>query len=146
MPAWLQRSHQNLSCFKLHNISYQFSRTCSPCVLCLSQRTLESAGSAGQSHSRTQAKVRSRDQEIQRLHERLSAGLDVDKLSLQRQHETSEQLVLRLSQQVDIMNTQIADLEKQVSPGAVQGPARMAGQWLAGLRSKHLHHVTVLLR
>jgi hypothetical protein len=71
--------------------------------------------------------VRSRDQEIQRLHERLSAGLDVDKLSLQRQHETSEQLVLTLSQQVDIMNTQIADLEKQVSAGAVQGPARMTG-------------------
>lgn len=61
-----------------------------------------------------QAKVRTRDKEIQRLHERYSAGLDVDKLSLQRQHERSEQLVLTLSQQVDSMNTQIAELEKQV--------------------------------
>ncbi len=92
-----------------------------------------------------QAQVRSRDQEIQRLHERMSAGLDVDKLSLQRQHETSEQLVLTLSQQVDIMNTQIADLEKQVRVGALPGHRQDGMPSQTGLHLEHRAAVLSLL-
>jgi hypothetical protein len=81
-----------------------------------------------------QAKVRSRDEEIGRLHQRLGAGLDLDRLTLQHKQETSEQMVLTLSQQVDITNTQLAELQQQVS----RGGARLAPQRPPPARSPHL--------